>query len=182
MDKTFDKFKEEILAEVKKLIGGGTPPPEQKPPADPPVDLTLEENDKLSELAESRAKEMIRVARRKDHVVEFAATLTGGTKERPFGLPVRASEVTKLLLELPEAQAAKVERMLTLALDAAVDFAEHGIGGEGFLQRPKLPDYLRPAMVEWVAAGRTVKDFFKEVATELKMEDFNVAEFEKEKE
>jgi len=178
-----EKTLEERLAELETKFAAPPPaPPAGDPPAEP-VELTDDDNTRLGELAEARAKEMIRSARRKDHVVEFAASLTGGTKERPFGLAVKSSEIVKLLLDLPEDKAAKVEAILTKALDAAIDFAEHGISGEGFIQRPKLPMAYKDSMLIWLAEGKDVKSYFKTVAPELgKADEFNLAEFAKEEE
>lgn len=182
-----EKTLEERLAELETKFAAPAPPVPPAPAGDPPaapVELTDDDNTRLGELAEARAKEMIRSARRKDHVVDFAATLTGGTKDRPFGLAIRSSEIVKLLLDLPEDKAAKVEAILTKALDAAIDFAEHGISGEGFfLQRPKLPTPYRDSMLVWLDSGKDMKSFFKSVAPELgTVEDYNLSEFVKETE
>lgn len=181
MDNSFTKWKDEILAEVKKLLSGQTPP-ETKPETEKPVQLTEDDNDKLAELAETRAREMVRVEKRKMHVVEFAASITGGKDGRPFVLPVPAKRITKLLLALPEAQSREVEEILTIATGYYVDMSERGVNAEGYDNRPKLPEYLRESAVEWSNSGKDIKSFFKEIAPELNYGDYNVAEFMKEKE
>lgn len=141
---------------------------------------TPEAIEELGRLAEEQAKDLTRTAMRKKHVIEFAASIVGGTPERPFGLAVRANEIVGLLLSLPEPQAMAVEKILSKALDSAINFAEKGFDGEGFVRRPEIPVEFKQSARVWVESGKPIAEFFTAVAPQLgKMEDYNVAEFVK---
>lgn len=136
----------------------------------------------LGRLAEEKAKDMVRTDKRKSHVVEFASTLVGGTREKPFGLAVPADEVVAFLLSLTEAQQKAAERLLTKALEAAIDFAEHGYnvgGGEGsFIGKPSLPNWAKPMLAGWLQEGHSIKEFFAINGDELgAAKDYNLSEF-----
>lgn len=177
MEKTIEEQLADFKKEVLEIVKGAKPATEESGGA---VDLSVEENDKLAELAEKQFKELVRVAQDKQEVVKFVAELAGGTREKPLGFAIPAKKLTAFLLEQPEKARKEFQGYLTMMANAAVDFAEHGISGEGFLHRPQLPAEYRTAASEWVKAGKKMPDFFKQVATELSYEDYNVAEFEKE--
>lgn len=131
----------------------------------------------LGRMAELKAQEFLAVERRKIDVVEFASTLVGGTKDKPFGLPIPASEVVELLLSLEPAQAEAVKRILTKTLNA-VNFAEKGLDGEFLFGRPRLPAEFRQSLQLWVDEGKTVESFFKANVELGKATDFNLSEFQ----
>jgi hypothetical protein len=134
----------------------------------------------LGRMAEEKAKAMVEASKRKQHVMEFAVTLAGGTRERPFGLPgMRADEIIALLLSLPEKQSLKVEKLLSKALDGAIEFTERGVSGEGFFHKPKLPDQVRPYALAWVKAGKPIAEFFVQNTEIGKADDYDLAEFTK---
>jgi len=188
-DKENDNGLLELLSALPGKIAEALKPAKIEQPTSPaPAELqsasitellnTPEALNKLGELAEEKAKDLAKTAMRKQHVVEFAAGIAGGTKERPFGLAVRANEIVALLLSLPEPQALAVEKMLSKALDSAVKFAETGYDGEGFVKRPELPGELKEAARIWVESGKSIGSWFREVMPELGgMENYNVAEF-----
>jgi len=184
MPKTLEEIAGTVESLVKAVEGLVQKPPvaSTQDAGGGSVELTDDENDKLSELAENRAKEMIRAARTKDEVVQFVAELAGGTRDKPIGFAIPARKLTAFLLRQNDKERLEFQSYLKLMADAAVDFAEHGFSGEGFLHRPKLPVEFHAAAREWVRAGRDIKDFFIEVTPELKYEDFNVTEFETAKE
>ncbi len=183
----------EILADLPKRIAEAIGP---KPAAQPPEQPHVSElsNATISELlqtpeaiaelgrqAEAKAAEMSRAALRQKHVVEFASTVVGGTPSRPIGLGVRADEIVELLLGMEEKQSLAVERILSKFLDSVINFAELGYGGSGFVKKPKLPAEYREAAQVWVASGKPIAEFFREVMPELgKPEDYNLAEYQKE--
>lgn len=134
----------------------------------------------LGRRAQALAEEKISAEKRKTQVIEFASTLVGGTRDHPFGLPVRADELVSLLLSLPVQQAQAVQKMLTKALGAAIDFAEKGIGGENFLMKPKLTGLNLSYAQKWVASGKKIEDFFTVNPEVGNAEDFNLSEFKKE--
>ena len=134
--------------------------------------------EKLGELAEQKVKILLQEEKRKAHVVEFATTLAGGTKAKPFGLRVPPRRIIAVLLSLPEAQQKEVEKLLTAALDSAIDFAEHGLDSEGFPQRPQLPENIKALARQWVDGKvGTIKEFFNANPEIGKVEDFDVREF-----
>jgi hypothetical protein len=129
----------------------------------------------LGRQAEAKAKEMVDAEVSKQRIVEFATTLVGGTKDHPYGLPVRAEEVVALLVSLPPQQAQAVEMMLTKAMKA-INFAEMGVNGE-YNAHPRLPEEFRPMLKTWMDSGKELSAFFSanpEVGSE---EDFNLSEF-----
>jgi hypothetical protein len=136
----------------------------------------------LGRQANDKAQELVMADRRKREVVEFASTLVGGTKEKPFGLPVRADDVVQVLLSLPLPQAKAVEKLLTMALNAAIDFAEHGYAyaADGALMnsgKPRLDDTMKSYLSQWLSSGQTVAGFFEQNPELGSMNDYNLAEF-----
>lgn len=124
----------------------------------------LENPDAIEEM-NKRAQEMAQAAiqreQRKTHVTEFAAKIAGGTKEKPFGLPVRTGDIISLLLSLPEKQSLAVEGILEKTWHNAIDFAEHGVSGDGYPARKALPKDLVKPMREWIKDGsRSPESFF----------------------
>ena len=183
-----DSIPAQIVEGIGKLLNLSKPKPEPEPKDEPNEEETQSELEdqmktpaavlELGRLADEKAKAMIAASKRKQHVVEFAATLVGGTRERPFGIPgMRADEITTLLLSLPEKQALKVEKLLSKALDGAIDFAERGISGDGFFHKPQLPDAVQAYARQWVKAGKPIAEFFVQNPEVGKAEDYDLAEF-----
>lgn len=142
-----------------------------------------EDVEDLGQKAAEMAKEVIKAEKRKRVVVEFASRIAGGTREKPFGLKVKPAEIVALVLSLPEKQGNAVMKILEQSLDAAIDFAEHGVDGEGFLNKPALPETLLPLARQWVKSGKSIDEFFSVNAAELGSPDnYNLAEFRKAKE
>lgn len=117
--------------------------------------------EELSKRVQNLAAIQVKAQRRKDKVVEFASKIVGGTKERPFGLPIRSSKLIKLLLSLPEKQADEVQELVGLIYKNAIDFAEHGINGEDYAFKPKLPAELAQVASVWVESGKTIESWFE---------------------
>lgn len=137
--------------------------------------------DELSRKAQERAEMIIKVERRKDKAVEFASKIVGGTKEKPFGLPIKTSRIVKLLLSLPEKQAQEVQDLIGLVYKNAVDFAEHGIDGSDYSFKPKLPVEFAEALRVWVDSGKPAKQWFAEMGEPVvgKADDWNLSEYVK---
>ena len=133
----------------------------------------------LARRAQAMAEEFNAAETRKNDVVKFASRLVGGTKERPVGLAIRADEIVTVLLSLPEIQAAQVQKLLSKAFTAAIDFAEKGFEGSNYAFRPRLEGRYNELAHNWVNAGRTIKSFFSENPEVGNAEDFNLSEFEK---
>lgn len=134
--------------------------------------------EELGAKAQEIAQNAIKAEKRKHRLVEFAARIAGGTKAKPFGLKVRPADLVALLVSLPEKQGNAVMKILEQSLDAAIDFAQHGIDGDGFMNKPELPDHIRRYAREFCAVeGNTIEAFFQANPEVGKLDDFNVAEF-----
>jgi len=168
---------------VDEFAGG-----EQTNPAIRELLKTPEAVAELGRIAEERAQIAIQSERRQRDVVEFASTLVGGTKDKPFGLPVPAEDVVSVLLSLPEKQEKAVRLLLMKTLNAAINFAERGYSGAGawnedeegvFNPKPKLGEPYRRYLSQWVAAGKNVDDFFAANPELGTQKEYNVSEFTK---
>ncbi len=133
--------------------------------------------EELGAKAAEIAQDAIKAEKRKHSLVEFAARIAGGTKAKPFGLKVRPADLVALLVSIPEKQGNAVMKILEQSLDAAIDFAQHGIDGDGFLNKPELPEPFKKYAYEFCATGATIADFFKANPEVGKMDDFNLADF-----
>jgi hypothetical protein len=179
MEKTIDEIvAEKVAAELAKQ----QKPAEKKEEGDNALLAQFVENpeevEQLSQQAQEMAMQMVQAEKRKSHVKEFAARVSGGTKDRPVGLPVKASEIVKVLLSLPEKQSLFIERWLEKILDGYVDFQAYGLDGAASYM-PELPDNFKSLARTWVGHGKTIQEFFK-VNPELgEMNRYNLAEFTK---
>ena len=134
--------------------------------------------EELSAKAQEIARDAVKAEKRKHQIVEFSARIAGGTKAKPFGLKVRPADLVALLASLPEKQGNAVMKILEQSLDAAIDFAQHGIDGDGFLNKPELPaTFLKYARDFCAIPGNTIQEFFKQNPEVGNFDDFNVAEF-----
>lgn len=139
---------------------------------------TPEALEKLGMQAHEIAQKAIKAEARKLHAVNFAAEICGGTQERPFGLPIKATEIVSLLLSLPEAQAKAVEELLRATHLTAIDFAQHGFDSNGYPMKPKLPEPIHGIAVNWIASGKSIEEFMKVNADELGApEQYDLSEF-----
>ncbi len=133
--------------------------------------------EELGQKAAEIAQDAVKAEKRKHKIVEFAARIAGGTKAKPFGLKVRPADLVALLVSLPDNKGDAVMKILEQSLDAAIDFAQHGIDGDGFLNKPELPEIYKKYAREFCASGSTIAEFFKQNPEVGKMDDFNLAEF-----
>lgn len=189
MPKTLEELFAGLQAGILEAIGRK---PADPPEADPPATETSptlrellntpEAVEELGQRAQQLAQEAIQAEKRKLHAVQFAARIAGGTKEKPFGLRVKPNEIVALLLSLPEKQARAVEKILDGALDSAIDFAEHGFDSEGFIQKPTLPEAIKPYARLWVDAGKPIGEFFAQNPELGSADNYNLTEFIKVKE
>ena len=192
MEKTLLEMLAELPGKVAEAIKG-VKPADPSPVADPvepeATSPTLRELlntpdavEELGKRATEIAQDAIQAEKRKLHTVEFASRVVGGTQKKPFGLRVKPAEVVALLLSLPEKQSLAVERILEKSLDAAIDFAEHGVDSEGFIQKPQLPATIKPYARLWVEAGKPISEFFAQNPELGAADNYNLVEFVKEKE
>jgi Mu-like prophage I protein len=182
MEKTIDEIvAEKVAAELAKQK-----PAEKKDEGDNPLLNEFINNpaevEELSQQAQEMAQNIMQAEKRKSHVREFAARVSGGTKDRPVGLPGKASEIVKVLLSLPEKQALVIERWLEKILDGVVDFQSYGLDGSGSGYLPEMPKEIKELARTWVKSGKTIQSFF-EVNPEIgEMNRYNLAEFMKKEE
>ena len=173
-----EKHMTEPIVVTPEVVETATPEP-----ANPTLTELLKTPEAVKELgkiAESKAKEFMAAEARKRQIVEFASTLVGGSKDAPYGLPVKADEVVAILLSLPPAQAEAVQTLLTATMKASVNFMTNGAYASEFNSHPHLPAVYHGSLRMWMQAGRDVKSFFA-ANTELgKAEDYNLSEFVKE--
>jgi len=177
---------EEVMPKTEPVITV-VPVPAPAPAAPVPTDpkqinpklfellQTPEAVQELGRQAEAKAKEMVDAEVNKRRIVEFASTLVGGTKDHPYGLPVRAEEVVALLVSLPPQQAEAVQMMLTKTMKA-INFTEMGISGE-YNAHPRLSEEYRPMLKTWLDSGKDLESFFAANPEVGKAEDFNLIEF-----
>lgn len=188
MDKTVLEMLAELPGKVAEAVRGGKQQEAPAPKVEPAAELedgnslrellqTPEAVEELGQRAQEMAQQAIRVEKRKLRAVEFAAQIAGGTKEKPFGLPVKANEIVALLLSLPEQQAKAVENILNKAHAGAIDFAMHGIDGDGFIQKPQVPAVMKPYVRQWVDAGKDLEGFFRANPELGDPNNYNLAEF-----
>ncbi len=190
MPKTLEEMFVGLQAGILEAIGRKpADPPEADPPAADTVSPALREllnmPDDVEELgarAQEIAQDAIKAEKRKMHAVEFAARIVGGTREKPFGLKVKPKDLVALLLSLPEKQSRAVEKILEGTLDSAIDFAEHGYDSEGFIQKPALPEAIKPYARKWVDAGKPIGEFFAQNPELGSADNYNITEFIKVKE
>lgn len=170
----------ETNAKITEL-SKGPKAPEGPEGISPELAALLGDTTQLEEMgakAQEIATDVIKAEKRKHQVVEFSARIAGGTKAKPFGLKVRAADVVALVLSIPEKQGNAVMRILEQSLDAAVDFAQHGIDGEGFGNKPELPQPFKKYALDFCAIeGNTIQEFFKQNPEAGRFDDFNLAEF-----
>jgi hypothetical protein len=133
----------------------------------------------LGREAQELAMSRIADERRKNDVKEFVAKIRGGTKEKPFGLPVNSSALAAALLALPDRQRKFIQDLVESTWMQAIDFAEHGYSSIGDISAGKpIPTEYKPLIQKWVTDGKTAASWFDEVMPELgKGSDFNLKEF-----
>jgi hypothetical protein len=197
MPKTLEEMFTDLKAGILEAVGKKQPAEHQADPpapADPSSQLegmsptikellnTPDAVEELGKRATEIAQDAIKSEKRKLHAVEFASRIVGGTREKPFGLKVKPTELIALLLSLPEKQAKAVEKILESSLDAAIDFAEHGFDSDGFISKPQLPAAIKPYARQWVEAGKPIGAFFAQNPELGPAENYNLVEFMKEKE
>lgn len=133
----------------------------------------------LGRQADEIAKQRLNAEMRKRRAVEFAAEMTGGTENSPYGLTIPAEDLVALMLSLPDAQAQAVEKVLRVARLGAIDFTAHGADGV-YPVKPVLPEAIADLARGWVANGRTIDEFMKVNATELgDPKQYDLSEFRK---
>ena len=166
----------EFLAELK----GRKPEPKQEITM---PELTVAEfmqtPEAVAELearANQRAAELLKAEQLKARVIAFAKDLT---ESKTLGLSMKADELATSLMELTDIE--KVIDLLGKVWEAkVVDFQERGHGREVH-NKQAVPADLKPYIVKWVEAGKTPADFFAANPELGLADDYDLAEFTKEK-
>ena len=144
----------------------------------PPAELQARIDAKAAELAQVQ----FAASQHKAHIAEFCASLTGGTKEHPLGLPIQNDELVEFLASLSPEQEAKAEGILSRIHEAGmISFTERGSSRIATGTKP-LPPEIAAQLKDWLSHQLSIDEFFKANAVELgAMEDYNLAEYQKEK-
>lgn len=172
----------DFLAEIK---GRKQDPPEPKQEITMP-ELTVAEfmqtPEAVAELetrAIARAGELLKAEQLKAKVFDFAKAVTGGTSEKPVGLSLKVDDLAANILELADAE--KVMELLGKIWDAkVVDFQERGHSREQH-NKQAVPAEVVPYLKKFVEAGKSPADFFTANPELGNAEDYDLAEFTKEK-
>lgn len=134
----------------------------------------------LARQAEELAQQRLNAEMRKRRAIEFAAEMTGGTDNSPYGLAIPAEDLVALMLSLPDAQAQAVEKVLRAARLGAIDFSQHGFAGGYYPLKPKMPEEIAKVAREWVASGKSIDEFMAINAAELgDPKQYDLSEFRK---
>lgn len=169
---------EEALAKIMEMLGaiwekikGET----EETPAAPAADMA--QTALAAELAQAKQTiaDLTAQNERKNKIAEFAQRVTAGTKDNPRGLNMPASQLSEVLLSLPDETAQKVQAMLESLV--VVEFGERGHAGQ-IQQKQEVPALIAPYLREWVKAGKPVESFFSINPEVGKMEDFNLSQFQ----
>jgi len=130
----------------------------------------------LEQRAEARAAELLQAEQLKVKVLDFAKSITG---DKPVGLAIKADELAAAILALPETD--KVIELLSKVYEAKVlDFSEKGHAGE-LHNKQAVPAEIKPFINKFIEAGKTAADFFTANPELGAAEDYDLAEFTKEK-
>ncbi len=131
----------------------------------------------LGNEAREMAMRVIADAKRKNDVRDFVAKIQGGTKEKPFGVPVNAGVLAAALLSLPDEKRKFMQSLIETMWLQAIDFAERGYGPVGIAGSGKqITSEDRPLILEWMKEGRSAASWLKEVK-EVDPRDYNLREF-----
>jgi hypothetical protein len=159
--------KEVFLSQARAELASGTPP----------VELQAFIEQRAANIAELRIAE----SARKTHISELCVRLTGGTNEHPTGLPIANDELAAFLASLDPDKQATAEALFSRIHDAGmISFSEKG-SSRTQTGNQILPAEMAAPLNRWIAAGKTIEEFFKVNAAELgSMADYNLTEFVKE--
>ena len=119
---------------------------------------------KQYELAETQArlvaKREIELAKRETSVAELSQAVTHGTKQVPYGLPVRTADLQEFLLRLePTDYEFAKSMLLTLQKSGRTEFAQLGHGGQ-MKQSLPVPAWAETGLKETLAAGNSPQSYF----------------------
>lgn len=133
----------------------------------------------LDEESIKRAKKLMTAElvakKRQDDITAFVAQLSTGDGKK--ALAIDAAKLTAFLTGQAD-PAPAMELLKDFAKLAMIDFTEKGHGRTMQGTQP-LPDNLKPILVSWLKAKRTLAEFFQVNAVELgAMEDYDLTEFE----
>lgn len=121
----------------------------------------LEQYDLMKQRATMEAAEMIARIRRESDVADFAAQVTGGSAEVPYGLPVGIDDLKEFLGRLQPTDYQFAKKMLgDIQLHGRQKFSEMGHGKQ---TRPlvALPKELEPILRDHVQAGGDIEEWFE---------------------
>lgn len=150
---------------------------------DPEVVSQLTANPEFSTLVSAEAEKLaaakLTEERRKNDVAKFTLNITGGTDDKPEGLPVDQATMSEFLLSLDDDQLVKAKAIFEqIAEKGILRFQEKG-DGQVRNGNKELPAFAKSLLSNWRKAGKTIAEFFQVNAAELgAMEDYDLKEFE----
>jgi hypothetical protein len=135
----------------------------------------------ITQQAETRVTALMAEREHAASVVQLATRLTGGTPEKPTGLPVGYDRLAAFLEKIPAELYPEAEAILTAAAERApIEFSEAGHSRVVQGTKP-LPDAIKPVLESWLSKKLSLADFFEANSDQLgAMSDYNLTEFIKE--
>lgn len=138
------------------------------------------EYNRMQSQAGKMLAEMMGQIKRDQHVAELAQRWTGGTEEKPYGLPVGREEIETFLLNLSDKQRAAAESIFgRIWADGLTEFSEVGHGKKVQGTRLLEPE-IAAQLQAHVGRGGKVADFFDAAGPLLgDMAQYDLSAFEK---
>jgi hypothetical protein len=122
--------------------------------------------------------QMMAQMKRDQHIAEFSQRITGGTEQRPYGLPVGQEEVETFLMSLNDEQRAGAESILSRVHEQGlVQFSAIG-HGKKLQGTATFPAEFSAPLTSWLADGNSLKEFFANNPEVGEMGQYNLDEFE----
>lgn len=171
------------------IVTQTNPPVETPAPTAPPVSLEALMSDavialQVRDMIQSGVKagitaELAKI-KRETEVAQLCADLTGGSADKPNGLPVDKSELEKFMLTLSDEQRQTCAGLLDkIRVTGLVHFEELGHAHK-LKNLAQLPDEIKPILRDHIAAGQSLEKFFEYNQADLgAMSDYDLAEFQK---
>ena len=134
----------------------------------------------IDEKADAKVAILLAEETRKGEIASFVAEATGGTEEKPVGLPVVSDDLVAFLSSLDEKQLVQAKSIFGAIIEDGVKhFAELGHSRK-VKGNTELSDPMKAHLREYLTSdGHTVGEFFKMNADMLgAQEDYDLSAFE----
>ncbi len=170
----FDKTPPEFSRADQSGTKGEKKMPELLDMSDPNVVAEIDR--RAEELAITKINKIAEETRRVEKIRGFVAGLSAGNGSS--GVAVDQEKTIAFLSDLPvEKLDSAMEMLKSVASAGRLDFTEHGHSRTMSGGQP-LPDDLKPILLSWLSAGKSIAEFFKVNAVEVgAMDDYDLSEF-----